>query len=96
MPFVPPPPLTEGVFTSPLVNPSLIENASPSELKVEPRSPSPIISENIDIPEVGTGTRHGTSNTDAAAYFCLIVFLNMKELLIFSFYQLNRIYSDFI
>ena len=51
MPFVPPLPLTEGVFTSPLVNPSLIENTSPSELKVEPRSPSPVISDNIDIPD---------------------------------------------
>ena len=51
MPFVPPPPLTEGVFTSPLVNPALIENASPSELKLEPRSPSPVVSENIDIPD---------------------------------------------
>ena len=50
----------------------------------------------VDIPEAGTGTRRGTLNTDAAAYFCLIVFINMKELLIFSFYQLNRIYSDFI
>ena len=49
MPFVPPPPLPEGVFTSPAVNPNPIEDVFPTELKVEPRSPSPII--NIDIPE---------------------------------------------
>ena len=48
MPFVPPPPLPEGVFTSPAVNPIPVDNEFPTELKVEPRSPSPI---NIDIPE---------------------------------------------
>ena len=33
----------------------------------------------VDIPEAGTDSRLGTSNTDAAAYFFLIVFLNIKN-----------------
>ena len=56
MPFFPPPPLSEGTPASPLVNPALIENDSPPELKLEPRSPDLVLSENtnitIDIPDV--------------------------------------------
>ena len=33
----------------------------------------------VDIPEIGADTRLGTSNMDAAAYFYLIVFLNIKN-----------------
>ena len=56
MSFVPPPPLSEGAPASPLVNPALIENDSPPELKLEPRSPDLVLSENTDnsnaIPDV--------------------------------------------
>ena len=49
MPFVPPPPLAEGVPAGPLINPTLMENYSPHDIKLEPRSPTPVLSENIDI-----------------------------------------------
>ena len=49
MPFFPPPSLSEGALSSPLVNPALIENDSSPELKLEPRSPDIVLNENIDI-----------------------------------------------
>ena len=47
MPFFPPPSLSEGALSSPLVNPALIENDSSPELKLEPRSPDIVLNENI-------------------------------------------------
>ena len=49
MPFVPPPLLSEGVPAGPLINPTLMENYSSHEIKLEPRSPTPVLNENIDI-----------------------------------------------
>ena len=49
MPFVPPPPLSAGDPAGPLVNPALIEDDSCPELKLEPRSPPLVSSENTDI-----------------------------------------------
>ena len=49
MPFVPPPPLSAGAPAGPLIDPALIEDYSPPELKLEPRSPTLVLNENIDI-----------------------------------------------
>ena len=49
VPFVPPPLLSEGVPADPLINPTSMENYSPQDIKLEPRSPTPVLSENIDI-----------------------------------------------
>ena len=49
MPFAPPPSLQIEAPTSPLVDPTLNENYSPSELKIEPRSPPLVLNENTDI-----------------------------------------------
>ena len=56
MPFVPPPLLPADAPSSSLVDPTLTEDYSPPELKLEPRSPPLVLSENtdiaIDIPDV--------------------------------------------
>ena len=49
MPFPPPPPLPAGAPAGPLVDPTLIEDYSPLELKIEPRSPPLALSENTDV-----------------------------------------------
>ena len=49
MPFVPPPPLSAGAPAGPLIDPALIEDYSPPELKLEPRSPPLVLRENTDI-----------------------------------------------
>ena len=49
MPFVPPPPLSAGAPAGPLIDPALIEDYSPPELKLEPRSPPLVLSKNTDI-----------------------------------------------
>ena len=49
MPFVPPPPLSAGAPAGPLIDPALIEDYSPPEIKLEPRSPTLVLNENLDI-----------------------------------------------
>ena len=49
MPFPPPPPLPAGAPAGPLVDPTLIEDYSPPELKIEPRSPSPVLNDNTEV-----------------------------------------------
>ena len=49
MPFPPTPPLPAGAPAGPLVDPTLIEDYSPPELKIEPRSPPLVLSENTNV-----------------------------------------------
>ena len=47
--FCPTPIFTSGRPNSSLVDPTLTEDYSPPELKLEPRSPDIVLNENIDI-----------------------------------------------
>ena len=49
MPFVPPPPLSAGAPAGPLIDPAVVEDYSPPEIKLEPRSPTLVLNENLDI-----------------------------------------------
>ena len=50
MPLAPPPSLQIEAPASPLASPTLNENYSPPELKIEPRSPPLVLNEDTDIP----------------------------------------------